>query len=177
MGAAIDALRDRISDPSRDTRINLGSVLTIEGAPDLSVGQIALIALSCARTLSGSSSGLALYDALVADFAPDAAVLNAAQTAASLMAMNNVYYRFVHLVNDEEIGRLPARLRMSAMASPGVEKVDFELACLAISAINGCGMCMESHTKTLLQHTVTRTAIQSSVRIAAVLNAAAAALR
>ena len=173
MGAAIDALRETIADFARDTRVNLGSVLTPEGAPDLTGGQIALIALSCARTLNVS----ALFEALLADFAPEPAVRDASGTVATLMAMNNVYYRFVHLVHDEEIGRLPARLRMTAMASPGVEKIDFELASLAVSAINGCGMCMESHTKTLLQHGVSRTAAQSAVRIAAVLHAAAAALR
>ena len=62
------------------------------------------------------------------------------------MGMNNVYYRFTHLVGGD-YPKMPAKLRMNVMARPGVEKVDFELWSLAVSAINGCGMCMESHEK------------------------------
>jgi alkyl hydroperoxide reductase subunit D len=66
-----------------------------------------------------------------------------------------------------------AGLRMNVMANPGCDKVDFELASLAASAINGCGMCMESHEKTLQKHGVSAQAIQSAARIAAVLHAVA----
>ena len=69
-----------------------------------------------------------------------------------------------------------AGLRMNVMANPGCEKIDFELASLAVSAINGCGMCMESHEKTLQKHSVPSSAIQSAVRIAAVLHAVAVTL-
>ena len=99
-----------------------------------------------------------------------------AKAAATIMAMNNVYYRFVHLVGDAEYGRLPANLRMQGLASHGIDKIDFELMSLAVSAINGCGMCMESHTKVLEKHGVSKVAIQSSIRIAAVVNATAQAL-
>ena len=60
------------------------------------------------------------------------------------MAMNNIYYRFVHLVHAADYKTLPAKLRMNVMAKPGVDKVDFELWSLAVSAINGCGMCLEA---------------------------------
>jgi alkyl hydroperoxide reductase subunit D len=66
-----------------------------------------------------------------------------------------------------------AGVRMNVMANPGCDKLDFELASLAVSAVNGCGMCMESHEKTLQKHGVTAQAIQSAVRIAAVLHAVA----
>ena len=65
------------------------------------------------------------------------------------MAMNNIYYRFVHLVHAADYKTLPAKLRMTAMAKPGVDKVDFELWSLVVSAINGCGMCLEAHEKVL----------------------------
>ena len=77
------------------------------------------------------------------------------------MAMNNVYYRFVHLVHAADYKTLPARLRMTAMAKPGVDKVDFELWSLVVSAINGCGMCLEAHEKVLREHGLSAEQIQA----------------
>ncbi len=59
------------------------------------------------------------------------------------MGMNNVYYRFLHLVEDDEYAKLPARLRMNVIGSPGIDKADFELISLAVSAVNGCGKCVD----------------------------------
>jgi alkyl hydroperoxide reductase subunit D len=92
------------------------------------------------------------------------------------MAMNNVYYRFLHLVENEEYGKLPAKLRMNAIASHGISRADFELWCLAVSAINGCGMCIESHERAVRKDGMTAEQVQAAVRIAAVVNAVAAVL-
>ena len=92
------------------------------------------------------------------------------------MAMNNIYYRFVHLVHAPDYKTLPAKLRMTAMAKPGVDKVDFELWSLVVSAVNGCGMCMESHEKIVRNAGLTQEAVQAAVRIAAVVHAVAATL-
>ena len=100
----------------------------------------------------------------------------AAKSAATIMAMNNVYYRFVHLVSDQSFAALPAKLRMNVLANPGVSKMDFELSCLAVSAINGCGMCMDAHMAELLKAGVSKLAIQSAIRIAAVMHASAVAI-
>ncbi len=67
------------------------------------------------------------------------------------MGMNNVYYRFVHLASNKQYGTLPAKLRMNIIANPGVDKTDFELWSLAVSAINGCGMCIDAHEAVLLK--------------------------
>lgn len=101
------------------------------------------------------------------------AALTAAKAAAAIMGMNNVYYRFVHLSKNKEYGTLPARLRMNLLANPGVEKVDFELWSLAVSAVNGCGLCIDSHEAELRQHGLTSAQIQTAVRIAATVNAVA----
>src|SRR4029078_12278353 len=85
----------------------------------------------------------------------DEKVANAARGAAALMAMNNVYYRFVHLVANPAEGTLTAKLRMNLIGGHGIAKEDFELFSIAVSAMNGCGMCMESHERVLLQHGVT----------------------
>jgi alkyl hydroperoxide reductase subunit D len=89
------------------------------------------------------------------------------------MAMNNVYYRFVHLVANPEYGTMPAKLRMNFIGSHGIPKADFELYSLAVSAMNGCGMCIDSHERVLLEHGVKADTIQSAVRIGAVMKALA----
>src|SRR5207249_12123147 len=96
----------------------------------------------------------------------DAAHVSAAHAAAAIMAMNNVYYRFLHLVEDPEYAKLPARLRMNVIGAPGIATADFELLSLAVSAINGCGSCVASHERQLRQHGLARAAGQSAVRIA-----------
>jgi alkyl hydroperoxide reductase subunit D len=112
--------------------------------------------------------------AILAEFGPQLSpeALNAAKAAASVMGMNNIYYRFSHLVGGD-YATMPAKLRMNVIGKPGVEKVDFELWSLAVSAINGCGMCMESHEKVVLQGGLTKEQVQAAVRIASVVHATA----
>jgi len=88
--------------------------------------------------------------------------------------MNNVYYRFTHLVAAPDYKTMPAKLRMNVLAKPGVEKADFELWSIAVSAINGCGMCLDSHERIVREHGVSSEAVQAVVRIAAVVHAVAA---
>ena len=114
---------------------------------------------------------------MLAEFAPklEAHALTAAKAAAAIMGMNNIYYRFVHLAGGD-YKKMPARLRMNVMANPGVDKADFELWSLAVSAVNGCGMCIESHEHELRKAGLNAEQIQASIRIAAVVHAVAAVL-
>lgn len=171
----IEPLKSQLPDYAKDIKLNLSSVLTEEGAPDLSQKQIYGIALAAAFATKSSI----LIDAIENEVSSylDEKEVAAAKAASTIMAMNNVYYRFVHLVNHPEIAKLPAKLRMNVIANPQVDKVDFELNCLAVSALNGCGMCMEAHTRELMKANLSPLAIQSAVRIAAVLNAAALSLQ
>jgi lipoyl-dependent peroxiredoxin subunit D len=98
---------------------------------------------------------------------------DAARAAAAVMAMNNVYFRFVHLASNKDYGQMPARLRMNVIGSPGIEKVDFELFSLAVSAMNGCGLCIDSHEKVLRQHGIAPEIVQAAARIGAIMTAAA----
>jgi alkyl hydroperoxide reductase subunit D len=170
----LSEIKSRIPVYARDLRLNLESVLSETGAPGLTAKQVGLVALSSAIA--------ARHEPLIAAIAAEAAKhaspqeLDGARTAAAIMAMNNVYYRFTHLVNDPEYQTLRAGLRMNAMANPGYEKIDFELCSLAVSAINGCGTCVDSHEKTLRKHGLSAQAIQSAARIAAVVHAAAVTL-
>jgi alkyl hydroperoxide reductase subunit D len=97
--------------------------------------------------------------------------LTAAKTAAAIMGMNNIYHRAIHLMENAEYRSMPARLRMSAAASPGVEAADFELWELAVSAIHACGACLDAHEAALKRHGVSALQIQAALRIAAVVHA------
>ncbi len=170
----IDTLKDSLGDFAKDIRLNLSTVLSEEGAPDLTLNQIYGIALASAY----STRDEVIIGAIKAQAAGTLsdAELNAAKAAATVMAMNNIYYRFVHLASDKEYGKLPAKLRMNVIGAPGIDKVDFELYSLAVSAINGCGMCMDAHVHEVTKAGVSKTGVQSAIRIASVLNAAAQAL-
>jgi alkyl hydroperoxide reductase subunit D len=167
-------LKSQLGDYAKDTKLNLGSVLTEEGAPDLRQNQIYGIAIASAYATKNSS----VVQAVLSEAASvlSEAEVNAAKAAATIMAMNNIYYRFAHLVGDKEFEKMPARLRMNVIGSPGIEKVDFELYSLAISAINGCGMCMDAHVHEVTKAGISKTAVQSCIRIASVINSAAQAL-
>src|SRR4029079_634588 len=170
----LNDIKAAIPDYAKDLRLNLEAVLGEAGAPGLSSKQIGLIALASA--IGARHAALTSSLAEEAGKHASAQELNGARTAAALMAMNNVYYRFTHLVAEPEYQTLRAGLRMNAMASPGCDKIDFELCSLAVSAINGCGMCMDSHEKTLRKHELPAQAVQSAVRMAAVVNAVAVTL-
>ena len=93
-----------------------------------------------------------------------------------MMAMNNVYYRFLHLASNPEYKTIPARLRMQLIGKPGVDKLDFELWCLAVSAINGCGACVDSHEHVVREGGLPSSAVHTAVRFAAIVQSAAVAL-
>ena len=171
---SIDELRKTIPDYAKDLRINLGNVLDVDQAGDMTAQQVWGTAVATA--IASRHSGL--IEAVVAGAQShlDEAWLNASKSAAAIMGMNNIYYRFVHLASNDEYGKLPAKLRMTVIGNPGIDKADFELMSLAVSAINGCGMCIDSHEQILKKAGISSEVIQHSVRIASVIHAVAAVL-
>jgi lipoyl-dependent peroxiredoxin subunit D len=170
----IEEIRDSLPDYARDLKLNLGSVLTASGAPGLSDKQIWSIALASAIAARNTAFARDI-EAQAKTHLADVEV-EGAKAAAAIMGMNNIYYRFLHLVEDGEYQSMPARLRMNVIANHGIDKLDFELISLAVSAVNGCGLCVTSHEKKLRAHDVSREAIQSAVRIAATIHAVAVTL-
>lgn len=170
----LNALRDALPDYARDLKLNLGSVLAPTGAPGLSEKQIWAVALASA--IASRHVPFAKDIETLARENLDEAYLNAARAAAAIMGMNNIYYRFLHLVDDAEYQQMPARLRMNVIGNPGIDKLDFELISLAVSAINGCGKCVAAHEQQLRKHEVSRETIQSAVRIASTIHAVAGVL-
>jgi alkyl hydroperoxide reductase subunit D len=170
----MNALKDGIPDYAKDLRLNLSSVLTPQGAPGLSEPQLWMTALASAIAARNAELARTIEsEAAVRLSSPE---IEAARAAAAIMGMNNVYYRFLHLVEDDEYAKLPARLRMNIIGNPGIAKTDFELISLAVSAVNGCGKCVTAHERILRQHDIGREAVQSAVRIASVIHAVAGVL-
>jgi len=168
---SIDSLKERLPDFAKDVRLNLSTMMNDEtlGA-ETKYGLL----LACAIATRNATVLKAIDAEATKHLRPE--TREAARAAASIMAMNNVYYRFVHLAANKAYARLPAKLRMNVIANPGVPKTDFELWSLGVSAINGCGMCIDAHEKVLIEAGVSEETIQTAVRFAAILQSAAVAL-
>lgn len=168
----LNQLREQFPDAARDIKINLTNVLQ-PGA--LNAAQAWGVAMATAYAARNEKLIKAVHsDAKMAGI--DDAVLDDAKAAAILMGMNNVYYRFRHLIGKEEYSQKPARLRMLRLSQVATNKVDFELFCLAVSAVNNCESCLKSHEAVVIEGGLTTDQVHDAVRIGAVLNAAAMAL-
>ena len=168
---SLETLKDRLPEYAKDLKLNLSS---LANEPVLTEQQRAGAFVAAAL----ASRNPEVTVELVAEFAPKLSpeALNAAKAAAAVMGMNNIYYRFTHLASAPDYKTMPARLRMNVIARPGVDKVDFELWSLVVSAINGCGACVDSHEREVRKAGLTAEQVQAAVRIAAVVHAVAATL-
>ena len=164
---SLDALRESLPAYAKDLSLNLS---TLAGETLLSDQQKWGAFVASAYAV-GTPAVIKAVDAAARDAGLSEEAATAAKAAAAIMGMNNVYYRSLHLLSNAEYRTLPARLRMNIIANPGVEKTDFELWCTAVSAINGCGACLDSHEQELKTLGVTNTQVQSALRIGAVVNA------
>ncbi len=164
---SIDALRELLPVYAKDLSLNLS---TLAGETTLSDQQKWGAFLASAYAV-GQPDVVRQVKAAAEAFGLTEDAATAAKAAAAIMGMNNVYYRSLHLLSNHEYRTLPARLRMNVIGAPGVDKADFELWSLAVSAINGCGMCLDSHEAELRKHGVGAPQIQTALRIASVVNA------
>jgi alkyl hydroperoxide reductase subunit D len=170
---SLDALRETLPDYAKDLSLNLGS---LAGETVLNDQQKWGCFVASAHAVGVREVIASVNDAArTAGLSEDA--FKAARAASAIMGMNNIYYRSLHLIANPEYKTLPARLRMNIIANPGVEKADFELWCTAVSAINGCGACLDSHEDELKKRGVPNTQIQAALRIAAVVHAVSAVVR
>jgi len=171
----LDEIRNQLPEPARDIKLNLQSVLQSE---TLSKSQLWGVAITSAVT----ARNVRLRDALTAEAARALdpvqyrAVVDDARAAALLMAMNNVFYRFRHMVDKSSYAEKPARLRMNRLGKPATDKLCFELCCLVASAINGCETCVQAHERVLILGGLSEDAVHDAIRIGATVHAAALAL-
>jgi alkyl hydroperoxide reductase subunit D len=161
-------LLDTIPDYAKDLRVNMQNVLQQQ---ELTEQQTWTVAVACAM----ASRELNLFEAVRNEAATKISPeqLNSAKAAGAMMGMNNVFYRFRHMIGKEEYNSIPARLRMQAIRTHGGDPVDFELASLAVSTVKGCESCVKSHEAVVLEKGLTAEAVMAAVRIAATIHAIA----
>jgi alkyl hydroperoxide reductase subunit D len=169
---SLETLRGALPEAARDVKLNLQAVLQ-PGGP-LTPAQRWGVAIASAIASRRTDLRDALVEAAGGEIDPP--VVEDAQAAAVLMGMNNVYYRFRHVVGKPSYSEKPARLRMNRLVKPATNRVDFELLSLAVSAINGCEMCVRSHEAAVLEGGLTEDHVHDAVRIAATIHSAAVAL-
>ena len=146
-----------------------------DGLPGLTPPQVWGVALAAAYALDAPELVKMLQ--LEGAQALDEATILAAKSAATIMAMNNVYYRSTHLMEDEELKRLPVRLRMNVIGKPGVDKMLFEAMCFAVSALAGCGQCLTAHGHEMRKAGASTEYLQGLLRLTSVLSGVDRVLR
>src|SRR5580698_9505273 len=164
---SIDTLIDGLPNYAKDLKLNYSTL--VRQNSELTPQQLwGTVVASAIATRNDKLTEAVLQEA-PKHLIPQA--LEAAKAASAVMGMNNIYYRFLHLSSNEKYGTLPARLRMNAIRSHGVDAVDFELWALAVSAINGCGKRVDSHEKVVREKGTSEETVLAIVRVASVVHA------
>ena len=158
---SLQDLRNALPDYAKDMKLNLDSVLSEGGSPGVDGQQIRAIALASAIASRYAPLVAAIETFAAEQLSPEE--INGSKAAAAVMAMNNIYYRATHMIHNDEYGQLRAGLRINIMGSSGIDKGTLELASLAVSAFNGCGACLDSHERVILQHDVSVQGVQSAL--------------
>jgi alkyl hydroperoxide reductase subunit D len=168
---SLDSLLESLPAYAKDLKLNLGTVLRqVELTPNQTWGT----AVACVI----ASRNAKLRDVILEEAGKviEPAVIEAAKAASAVMGMNNIYYRFLHIVEHPKYAEIPARLRMNMIRMHGISPVDFELYCTAVSAINGCGACVASHDNVVRGKGVGEETVLACIRIASVIHAVAVVL-
>jgi alkyl hydroperoxide reductase subunit D len=168
---SLEVLRNALPASAKDIKLNLQGVLQAES---LTAAQRWGVAVASAIAARNPRLTAAIVEQAQCEV--DASVIDDAAAAASLMAMNNVYYRFRHMIGKPSYTDRPARLRMNRLVNPATNKTDFELFSLAVSAINGCETCVRAHEDVVTKGGLSEDQVNDAVRIASVIHAAAVAL-
>ena len=165
----VDQIKEALPEYAKDTRLNLDSVVnrsTLDIVEANGCALAAAMATGNGKLVTFIQSGL-----------EDATERDAALTAASLMAMNNVWYPYVEMAEDERLTGLPAQLRMNAISSHGgTTKARFESYSLAASIVGKCHFCVKAHYETLKKEGYSVEQLRDIGRIAAVITSVARVL-
>jgi alkyl hydroperoxide reductase subunit D len=165
----VDQIKEALPEYAKDTRLNLDSVVnrsTLDLVEANGCALAAAMATGNGKLVTFIQSGL-----------EDATERDAALTAAGLMAMNNVWYPYVEMAEDERLTGLPAQLRMNAISSHGgTTKARFESYSLAASIVGKCHFCVKAHYETLKKEGYSVEQLRDIGRIAAVITSVARVL-
>lgn len=157
----------------RDIKVNLKNTLVSQ---HLSQKETALTALAVAinernepliRAFTNLARGHEATDKEIAEV----------YACTSLLATNNVLYRFRHFAANEKYEHIPARVKMTIMMNPVLGKELFELISLVVSAVNGCEMCVNSHEASVRELGSAEERIFDAVRLGAVVRGVSLLIR
>ncbi len=152
----------------RDLKLNLSSTLSSE---HLSVKECTLLGLATAIN-NNNGPLIKFFSRAAEENGATPAETAEAAGCASLLASNNIFYRFRHFTKKEKYSQIPARIRMQIMMKPVTGKEFFELMSLAISAVNGCEMCVNAHEDSLIKLGTPEERVFDAVRIASLVTSA-----
>jgi lipoyl-dependent peroxiredoxin subunit D len=169
---SLDALMESLPSYAKDLKLNFSSVVRQQA--DLSEQQLWGTVAACAMASRNEDLTATALEEAANHMTPQA--IEAAKGASAIMGMNNIFYRFLHLSSNEKYGTMRAGLRMNVIRTHGIDQLDFELWCTAVSAINGCGACVDSHEKVLREKGFGEEKILAAVRVASILHAVAVVL-
>lgn len=160
----VDQLKQALPDYAKDTRLNIDAVIKRSTLDPI---EAQCVALAAAFATGNSKLWTWIQGQIGSSQETEAAII-----AASLMAMNNVWYPYVEMANDDQLKGLPAQLRMNAIATHGgTSKSRFEAYSLAASIVGKCHFCVRAHYDTLRKEGYTVEQLRDIGRIAAVINA------
>lgn len=160
----VDSLKDTIPDYAKDTRLNLDAVIKRSSLP---IEEAEAVAVAAAFATGNSKFWTWVHSQIA-----DRKEADAALTSASLMAMNNTWYPYVEMADDENLKGLPAQLRMNAISTHGgTTKARFEAYSLAASIVGKCHFCVKAHYDTLKKEGYTVEQLRDIGRISAVITA------
>jgi alkyl hydroperoxide reductase subunit D len=165
----LEQLLDTVPEYAKDLKLNLDFAMR---QTELTPRQAWGTAVACAIAVRNPQLLAGVLDEAGKHL--DGQAMFGAKAAAAVMGMNNIFYRFRHLSSNPKYGTMRTRLRMQVIGRHGTDPVDFELWCLAVSAINGCGLCVDAHENVLREKGVNEETILAAVRIASIIHALAA---
>ncbi|BDS09559.1 carboxymuconolactone decarboxylase family protein [Aureispira anguillae] len=161
----IDALVAGDSRYLKDLRMNLSGMKRVK---ELNAKEQALIAVAIANNYNNKIVQKA-FAAKAEEAGATSAEIAEALACASLLSANNVLYRFRHFMGRDSYDKMPAGLRMNIMSSPVMGKEFFELMSTAVSAVNGCERCIQSHEASLLQMGTSEKRVWAAIRLSAII--------
>ena len=162
----VDQLKEGMPDYAKDTKLNLDAVVKRSTLDETEAECVAL----AAAVATGNGKLAAFIQSLISNTVER----DAALTAASLMAQNNVWYPYVEMVGDPNLSGMPAQLRMNAISTHGgTTKGRFEAYSLSASIVGKCHFCVKAHYEALRAEGYTIEQLRDIGRIASVINSVA----
>lgn len=168
---SVETLKTALPDYAKDIALNLSTLARGSSLSDVQHWG----ALVAAAAATRNETVLREIHAEAAEHLSDVE-LKAALGAATIMAMNNVYYRSRHMLGVDYAQMRPSLRQNIIGSSGGVDATSFELWAVVAAAVNNCEQCLKSHEVVLRQAGMTAEQIHDGLRIAGVVVATAQAV-